>query len=729
MHFVQKFYHILLCFAVLLLLPAHSTAEPPAYQTIRIGVANDMRPGPANDAIRLMASYNSSYLAEIAKITHWQYEYYRGSAADCLQRLRDGQLDLIAPVSGAAFPPGKYLFSNGHSCAAILGLYTDENDSQITADRGATLDGATIGVLNDSDLKNRLHFFAKANGWNVSIRTYPSSQELTAGLHRGEVQLIACTVFNLTGHERWITFVDTIPQQYMTDAAHASLMEQLNQAILSIEMTNPSFETRLKREYLDPSIYKMARYSEHQQAFIRTSPTVRVVFPGTFSSLIQQSKEFGNIYGISPDILTLLINTTGITFQPVITDSVESAGQMLRDGRAEAAFAVYVNDPKLQMMQFSNNIFWMSFTPIFRRTQAESARPESIVVPTCYAGLREFFQRLNPQAKVVEINNPEECLYAVEQGLYDCTYLPQPYLSKNKNVLLHFQLKIADPATVSVPLCLMFRADAPEMLCHTVNTALLGLPQNQLTQIIQHNSTPDVSFGYLLSQHPLALTVGLLLSFIILVTAVFLIYRHRLEQEKNHALTLRELELQQALDAVEILQEDRDNYKRNAETDHLTGCLNKAAMTMQCQQILDSLPENWTAAFFIIDLDHFKEANDTYGHQHGDDILIEFAAMLRGLLPPRTHIGRFGGDEFTLFLFEEDSDIYEAYVRRIAELILEQTRGLIVCGAPGNVTASIGIAIIPAGGKRDLATIFRQADRALYNVKETCRDNYELYQH
>ena len=729
MHFVQKLCHILLCLAVLVALPAHSTAEPPAYQTIRIGVANDRRPGSANDAIRLMASYNSSFLAEIAKITHWQYEYYHGTASDCLQRLREGQLDLIAPVSDAAFPPGEYLFSNGHSCAAILGLYTDENDMQITADRGATLDGATIGVLNSNDLKNRLQFFAKANGWNVSIRTYPSSDALTEGLHRGEVQLIACTVFNLTGHERWVTFVDTIPQQYMTDKAHAGLMEQLNQAILSIEMTNPSFETRLKREYLDPSIYKMAHYSEHQQAFIRTAPTVRVVFPGTFISLIQQNKEFGNIYGISPDILTLLMNTTGITFQPVIVDSVETAGKMLRDGRAEAAFAVYVNDPQLQMMQFSNNILWMPFTPIVRRTQEESARPGSIILPTCYAGLREFFQRLNPQAKVVEVAEPEECLYAVEQGLYDYTYLPQPYLSKNKNILLHFQLKQLDSATVSVPLCLMFCPDAPEMLRHTVNTALLGLPQNQLTQIIQHNSTPDVSFGYLLSQHPLALTTGLLLSFSILVTAVFLLYRNRLEQEKNRALTLRELELQQALDAVEILQEDRDNYKRNAETDHLTSCLNKAAMTTQCQLILESLPENWTAAFFIIDLDHFKEANDTYGHQHGDDILIEFAAMLRGLLPPRTHIGRFGGDEFTLFLFEEDSDIYEAYVRRIAELILEQTRGLIVCGAPGNVTASIGIAISPAGGKRDLATIFRQADRALYNVKETCRDNYEIYQH
>ncbi|WP_177220894.1 GGDEF domain-containing protein [Selenomonas sp. GACV-9] len=506
-------------------------------------------------------------------------------------------------------------------------------------------------------------------------------------------------------------------------------MEQLNQAILSIEMTNPSFETRLKREYLDPSIYKMARYSEHQQAFIRSAPTARVAFPGSFAPLFQQNKDFGNIYGIAPDILTLLMNATGITFQPVIAESSEAVAKMLRTGSAEATFAVYVNDPKLQMMQFSNNIIWLPFTPIVQRAQDESARPERIVLPTCFTGLREFFERQNPQAKVAEMPNPEECLYAVEQGLYDCTFLPQPYLSKNKNILLHFQLKVLDAALVSVPLCLMFRADAPEMLCHTVNTALLGLPQNQLTQVVQHNSEPDMSFGYLLSQHPLALTVGLLLSFIILATAIFLIYRNRLEQEKNYALTIRELELQQALDAVEILQEDRDIYKRNAETDHLTGCLNKAAMTAQCQQILDKLPENWTAAFFIIDLDHFKEANDTYGHQRGDDILIEFSAMLRDILPPRTHIGRFGGDEFTLLLTEQDEGDCEAYVSMIARLILEQTRGLIVCDTPGKVTASIGVAISPAGSSHDLGTIFRRADRALYDVKETCRDNYRIYKH
>lgn len=729
MHCVQKLCLLLLCLAQALLLPSYSLAEVPANPTIRIGVANGRAPGPANASIQLMASYNASYLAEIAKITHWQYEFYPGTAAECLQRLQDGQIDFIAPASAAAFPPGKYLFSDGQSCAAILGLYTKESDDTISADCGATLDGAVIGVLDSNDLKNRLQFFVKANEWNVTIRTYPSSRDLTAALHNGEVQLIACTLFNLTGQERWVTFVDTIPQQYMTDAAHSMLMDELNQAILRIEMTNPSFETRLKREYLDPSIYNMAHYSEHQQAFIRTAPTIRVVFPGTLDALVQQDKKFGNISGIAPDLLRLLMDTTGIPFQPVIADSADNAAKMLREGTADAAFAVYVNDPELQRMQFSNNIIWMSFTPITQRSQDESARPERIAVPTCYTGLRDFFKRLNPRAQVVELATPEECLYAIEQGLYDCAYLPQPYLSKNKNVLLHFQLKVVDSHTVSVPLCLMFRSDAPAVLCHTVNTALLGLPQNQLAKIIQQNSEPEVTFSYLLSQHPLSLTVGLLLIFTVIATAIFLIYRNRLEQEKNHALTIRELELKRALAAVEHLQVDRDIYKHHAETDHLTGCLNKAAMTAQCQRILDNLPRNWVAAFFIIDLDHFKEANDTYGHQRGDEILIVFAAMLHDILPPRTHIGRFGGDEFTLLLVQENDANHEAHIRHIAERILEKTRSLIVTGTPGNVTASIGIAISPAGTRRDLDILFRRADRALYNVKETCRDNYEIYQH
>ncbi|SFI25536.1 diguanylate cyclase (GGDEF) domain-containing protein [Selenomonas ruminantium] len=732
MYFVQKLSCLLLSLILLALLPAKGLAEPPAYQIIRVGIANDRRPGPANDAIRLLASYNTAYLAEIAKITHWQYEIYHGSAADCLQRLRDGRLDLVAPVCSAAFADENFLFSDGYSCYAVLGLYARGDNTSIDADYAATINGSTIGLLASDDIKSRLQFYINANGWSVTLRTYPSGDALNAALQKGEIQLMASTVFNLTGTERWVSFVTTIPQQYLTTPAHTTLMSELNQAILNIEMTNPSFETRLEREYLDPSIYKMARYSEQQQAYIRTAPTVRVIFPGAFAPLVQKNNDFGNIYGIAPDILTLLMNATGIVFQPSIADSYDDAIRMLHTHDAEAMFAVYVNDPKLQFMQFSNNILWLPFTPIIARTRSDSARPEHIVLPTCFTGLRDFFQRLNPQAKVTELADPEECLYAVEQGQYDCTYLPQPYLSKNKNVLLHFQLKVLESTTVSVPLCLMFRADAPETLCRTVNTALLGLPQNQLAQIIQRNSEPDVSFGYLLSQHPLSLTIGLLIVFTILATAIFLMYRNRLEQEKNRVLRARELELQQALDAVEILQEDRDNYKHNAETDHLTGCLNKAAMTAQCQQILEKIPDNWSAAFFIIDLDHFKEANDTYGHQRGDDILVEFSSMLYDILPPRTHIGRFGGDEFTLLIVQEDKGDCEAYASMLAELILEQTRGLIVSGTPGNVTASIGVAISPAGSGNDrhnLDSIFRRADRALYDVKESCRDSYRIYQH
>ena len=118
MHFVQKLSCLLLSLILLALPPTRSFAEPPAYQTIRIGIANDRRPGPANDAIRLLASYNTAYLAEIAKITHWQYEIYHGSAADCLERLNDGRLDLVAPVCNAAFANESYLFSRGYSCYA-----------------------------------------------------------------------------------------------------------------------------------------------------------------------------------------------------------------------------------------------------------------------------------------------------------------------------------------------------------------------------------------------------------------------------------------------------------------------------------------------------------------------------------------------------------------------------------------------------------------------------------
>jgi len=129
-------------------------------------------------------------------------------------------------------------------------------------------------------------------------------------------------------------------------------------------------------------------------------------------------------------------------------------------------------------------------------------------------------------------------------------------------------------------------------------------------------------------------------------------------------------------------------------------------------------------AVLFFDLDHFKEINDTLGHEAGDQLLQEIATRLKACLRASDTIARMGGDEFVALLPELQE---EKYVVTVAEKILAAiARPCILQGRECYVTASIGISIYPQDGL-DEQTLERKADTAMYQVKEAGRNNFRFY--
>ena len=176
--------------------------------------------------------------------------------------------------------------------------------------------------------------------------------------------------------------------------------------------------------------------------------------------------------------------------------------------------------------------------------------------------------------------------------------------------------------------------------------------------------------------------------------------------------------------AFNKLRSERDAYQLESELDKLTELFNKKTMENLCRMKLKTFNENAAAnifmAFYIIDLDHFKEVNDFFGHQFGDKVLVEFAHGLKKIFRPNDCIGRFGGDEFLVIV---DSLPNMEVVIRKAEQIKQIAFNLAVEGKAKIVTASIGIAIAPQNG-RDYDSLFAAADEAVYHVKNNGKNGY-----
>jgi diguanylate cyclase (GGDEF)-like protein len=154
-------------------------------------------------------------------------------------------------------------------------------------------------------------------------------------------------------------------------------------------------------------------------------------------------------------------------------------------------------------------------------------------------------------------------------------------------------------------------------------------------------------------------------------------------------------------------------------TDAKTGLLTLNAWRDQVSRAISGLERrNATAAVLMIDLDHFKAINDTYGHLAGDRVLKAAAGSLRRELRTYDAVGRFGGEEFLVFL----SDTGRAGAQIIADRLRRRVRELHE-GDPDlyPLTASIGIAVYPdhAG---DLDSLIAAADRAVFSAKQAGRD-------
>jgi diguanylate cyclase (GGDEF)-like protein/PAS domain S-box-containing protein len=172
-------------------------------------------------------------------------------------------------------------------------------------------------------------------------------------------------------------------------------------------------------------------------------------------------------------------------------------------------------------------------------------------------------------------------------------------------------------------------------------------------------------------------------------------------------------------------QEAEDAMQHRALHDPLTALPNRVLFTDRLEQALERGRRHTgsVAAVLFIDLDHFKQVNDTLGHQAGDELLITVASRLREAVRPTDTVARFGGDEFGLLLDDIASErVAIATAERIAASF---ARPFMLEAGTQFVTASIGIAL--ANGHQDAPALLHDADAAMYRAKQRGRARYDLF--
>ena len=169
-----------------------------------------------------------------------------------------------------------------------------------------------------------------------------------------------------------------------------------------------------------------------------------------------------------------------------------------------------------------------------------------------------------------------------------------------------------------------------------------------------------------------------------------------------------------------IGREELDRLRTQASQDPLTGLANRRTFTTMLQQAAD---EGRQVAVLLLDINGFKQLNDTFGHVYGDSVLEVIAKRLRSAARPGDLVARLGGDEFAIIAWDVDHGMCSDIGRRIANAL---DTDVVANGQRHRVHVSVGAALLPSDCDNPKG-LLQHADRAMYQAKAARVTNFMLY--
>lgn len=443
---------------------------------------------------------------------------------------------------------------------------------------------------------------------------------------------------------------------------------------------------------------KQIIFSEDEKAYMNEKHNFRIGVYADNYPLSAVNQKSADMTGITIEILKLLQNRSGITFEiSPIEEDVEPA-KLLKDKEYDFIAGIpytksYIPDEKIRMTE--------SFTAedivaVGKKGKQYKTNEElKIAIPEMNDTLAESIRQHFPSCEIYVYPDNDACMEAV-------VYRKADVMLQNTYVVNYLLQKPFFESLEIIP-TYSFRADMriaglqsqDTRIFSILNKAIATLDRAEVNQIVIDYTISNpykMALGDLVYKYARSIcAIGLLCGICIFIA--FEAYHER----RAHRRKEKQLRYQSEIDAM-------------------TGLYNKVTMECLCERVID---ENKSRKYclFIIDIDNFKQINDTYGHQLGDDVLCSIAGELKKIFKGNNFVGRIGGDEFAaLYNVTDNTKTPE----EVAGILCENLHTL-QSAVP--LSCSVGMAKVPDDGVL-FSELFQKADVALYEVKKNGKNGF-----
>lgn len=651
----------------------------------------------------LYSGYTYEYLMRIAQLTGWKYEFTvvkatNESLQDGLEAVKTGELDLVGAMSYTPQLVEDYLYS--------ADPYGETSFTLVTAQENTALNDRT--VLDYPQL--RVALVEKAQNQNQLFSAYCAEKGITYEAVYGQSNaqcrelvkngqadaLISKDIVGSTGYKTILKF-GSQPFYFATTKENSQLMDQLNWARSAIESATPGLEESLYSKYFSRPFANGLSLTADEQAFLQQTPAIRVAVPIGLAPVQDYDEKTGQFSGIMVEVLETISQKSGLPLELVPVQSKAHAQEQIQAGAVDMIAGLPYSFAAPQELEEAGLLLTSPVLsmPIVRVTNPTVPFRETETL--VYENIRMFEGASN----ILYADDTKNILEQVEKGTYSQAYasgyVAQYYLERGS-----FQgVTLVPTPFPNYDICLGVGRGEDLRLVSILEQAISALTPAEVEHIVYQNTSyaHQVGMVEIVMRNPVPFALGgiVVLALISLLLLLLFIKTRHLNR---------------------LICAERSRYKVQAQTDGLTQVYNNTTFRSLLGEYLSQKQEVPQGALMILDVDSFKEVNDTYGHLEGDEVLRTLAAGLKKVFREGDLIGRLGGDEFAVLMKGVGEEgTMEERCKELGNRILSAEN-------QHKITLSMGAVLF--AGNLDGEELLRQADEALYEVKKSGRNGYRI---
>lgn len=601
------------------------------------------------------SGYGYEYLQQIAYYAGWEYEYVNGGFNELLEKLKNGDIDIMGDLSYTKERAKDINYAKEEQGREYYYLFVREDRTDISATNLTTLKDAKIGINKGSVQVDLFKKWCKKNNVDCKIELYENSEQRYADMNSGKLDAIVSTTVAekeiLKYHWNSILKIGYSPYYFAVSKKKPELYRELNTAITRILQSDWYYNEEVYLKYNGKTSAASASLDAKDKEWLEKKKEIKIGYVDNTLPYSNYNKMNGQMIGLLSTFTDHMKKRYNAEFKPVKFKSYDNMAQALQSGEIDTAFPVYGS----YWVAEKNNLMvtgdlTSSYVMAIYKGNYDSNTTAIIAVEKNNPLQRFCVEEHFPDAKLVICKSRQECVAAVDSGKANSTLMCSDTYYAYRNEFENLaDLNISNTG-YEVPISFATRRDDVQMYTF-LKKGMASLKDTDIHEalIAGDYANPEMNVQQFIQKH--LILVILVLAIVLALILMLLIY-YVISKRKQL-----------------ILSKSNSELNEKAYIDLATGLPNKN----KCEEMLSThLTITKPTACFMLDLNDLKKVNDTLGHEMGDIMILNFAKLLRQVVPLKYFVGRFGGDEF-IVIAEGISGKEEAekLVQQIKDMILK----------------------------------------------------------